>query len=130
MKTSEAQRKKWFKIRVTEDELKRIKALGRSSICKSASDYARKVLMQKPVFLKYHNESADEILSELIRLKRELNSIGNNFNQAVHTLHTLDRVPEIKLWLIQNETIKQSFLEKVEEVRLTMIQIHKQWLQK
>lgn len=66
----------------------------------------------------------------MIRLKNELNAIGNNFNQAVHRLHTLDRIPEIKLWLIQSEIVKQSFTKKAEEIRLKMIEIHEQWLQK
>ncbi|HWI93849.1 MAG TPA: hypothetical protein VNT20_21365 [Flavisolibacter sp.] len=130
MKASKTVRKKWFKLRVTEDELRKIKAFSKTSACTGASDYARNLLLQKPVIVKYRNGSADDILSEMIRLKNELNAIGNNFNQAVHRLHTLDRIPEIKIWLIQNEMIKQSFLKKVEEIRMKMIQIHEQWSQK
>jgi hypothetical protein len=130
MKESKAVRKKWFKVRVTEDELRKIKMFSKSSSCRSASNYARSLLLQKPVIVKYRNGSADDILSEMIRLKNELNAIGNNFNQAVHRLHTLDKIPEIKTWLIQNETLKQSFVNKVEEIRMKMIQIHEQWSQK
>lgn len=130
MKASKLVRKKWFKVRVTEDELKRIKAFSKTSTCRGASTYARNLLLQKPVIVKYRNGSADDILSEMIRLKNELNAIGNNFNQVVHRLHTLDKIPEIKLWLLQTETIRQSFMKKVEDIRLRMIQIHEQWLQK
>ena len=48
----------------------------------------------------------------MILLKNELNAIGNNFNQAVHKLHTLDHVPEIKAWAILNESSKKIFHEK------------------
>jgi hypothetical protein len=130
MKASKTVRKKWFKVRVTEDELRKIKAFSKASACRGASHYARNLLLQKPVLVKYRNGSADDILSEMIRLKNELNAIGNNFNQAVHRLHTLDRVSEIKSWLLQSETIRQSFMKKTEEIRLKMIQIHEQWLQK
>jgi hypothetical protein len=130
MKESKTVRKKWFKVRVTEDELRKIKAFSKSSTCRGASNYARNLLLQKPVIVKYRNGSADDILSEMIRLKNELNAIGNNFNQAVHRLHTLDRVPEIKIWLIQNEMLRQTFMKKVEEIRIEMIKIHEQWLQK
>jgi hypothetical protein len=130
MKASKTVRKKWFKVRVTEDELRKIKAFSKTSTCGGASTYARNLLLQKPVIVKYRNGSADDILSEMIRLKNELNAIGNNFNQAVHRLHTLDKIAEIKLWLLQSETMRQSFMEKVEEIRIEMIKIHDQWLQK
>lgn len=130
MKESITARNKWFKIRVTEEELKKIKTLSRSAISNGVSSYARKILLQKPVMVKYRNGSADDILSEMIRLKKELNAIGNNFNQAVHRLHTLDNIAEIKRWLIQSEMLRQSFMKKVEEIRIAMIQIHEQWSQK
>ena len=130
MKESKTIRKKWFKVRVTEDELKKIKAFSSKTTCKAASEYARNLLLQKPVIVKYRNASADDILTEMLRLKKELNAIGNNFNQAVHRLHTLDRIPEIKLWLLQTEMTRKSFMNKTEEIRVKMIQIHEQWLQK
>ena len=130
MKASKTVRKKWFKVRVTEDELKKIKAFSRPAVGRGVSNYARNILLQKPVIVKYRNESANDILSEMIRLKNELNAIGNNFNQAVHRLHTLDKIPEIKIWLLHNEIVKQSFMNKVEEIRMKMIQIHEQWSQK
>jgi len=130
MKESKTVRKKWFKVRVTEDELKKIKAFSRPAVGRGVSNYARNILLQKPVIVKYRNESANDILSEMIRLKNELNAIGNNFNQAVHRLHTLDKIPEIKIWLLHNEIVKQSFMNKVEEIRLKMIKIHEQWSQK
>lgn len=130
MKASKTVRNKWFKVRVTEDELRKIKAFSKQTTSRGASNYARNLLLQKPVIVKYRNGSADDILSEMIRLKNELNAIGNNFNQAVHRLHTLDKIPEIKLWLIQTEMLRQSFMKKVEEIRVKMIQIHEQWSQK
>lgn len=130
MKKSETIRKKWFKIRVTEDELKKIRTFSSRTTCKGASEYARNLLLQTPVIVKYRNASADDILTEMLRLKNELNAIGNNLNQAVHRLHTLDRIPEIKLWLVQTEMLRESFMNKTEEIRMKMIQIHNQWLQK
>ena len=123
-------RKKWFKIRVTEDELRKIKAFSKQTTSKDASDYARTILLQKPVIVRYRNQSADDILSAMISLKKELNAIGNNFNQAVHRLHTLDKIPEIKLWLLRSEMVRQSLMKKTEEIRIRMIQIHEQWSQK
>lgn len=130
MKESKAVRNKWFKVRVTDDELKKIRALSKSSNSKGASSYARNLLLQKPVIVKYRNGSADDILSEMVQMKNELNAIGNNFNQAVHKLHNLDKISQIKSWLVQSEMIRRSFINKTEEIRLKMIQIYEQWSQK
>ena len=117
-------------ICVSDEELNKIKTFSTSSYARSASQYARKVLLQQPVLVKYRNESVDELLFVMIGLKNELSTIGNQFNEAVQKLHTLDKVLEIKLWLLQNEPLKQSFLDKTEAIRLRMIQIHEQWSQK
>jgi len=61
----------------------------------------RNVSMQKPVMVKYQNQSTYDFLSQMLELKKELNAIGNNFNQAVHKLHILDRIPEFRAWINQ-----------------------------
>jgi hypothetical protein len=68
-------------------------------------------------------------MTEMIRLRNELNAIGNNFNQAVKKLHTLNRLTEFKTWLILNENNQKILLEKVEEIKLKINQISDKWLQ-
>ena len=130
MKETKKVRNKWLNIRVNEDEYKKIEGFSATTTCQGISEYARDVLLKKPVLVKYRNQSADELLSEMILLKNELSAIGNNFNQAIHKLHTLDRIPEIKTWIILNESTKQSFLKKTEEINHRMNQIYLQWSQK
>ena len=130
MKKKETIRDQWLHIRLSDPEYKKIKGFWKTSTCNGLSDYARTTLLKKPVVIRYRNASADEILAEMIRLKNELNAIGNNFNQAVHKLHTLDHIPQVKIWTLQNEFIKQSFLKKVEEISQCMNQIYQQWSQK
>lgn len=94
------------------------------------SEYARNVLLQKPVQVKVRNQSADEILSALLKIKKELNAIGNNFNQAVHKLHTLDRIPEFRTWIMLHETTRQAVEKKIAETKIKMEEIYWQWSQK
>jgi hypothetical protein len=68
-------------------------------------------------------------MTEMIRLRNELNAIGNNFNQTVKKLHTLNRLTEFKTWLILNENNQKILLEKVEEIKLKINQISDKWLQ-
>ena len=90
----------------------------------------RKVSMQKPVTIKYRNQSADDFLKEMLGLKKELNAIGNNFNQAVHKLHLLDKIPEFRVWINHYESIQQSLVSKVEEIKLKVSKLYEEWLQK
>jgi hypothetical protein len=128
-KDSKEVRNKMVVVRMNEREYERLHAFYTATTCRQLSDYIRKLILQKPVIVKYRNQSADEFLADMIRLKNELSAIGNNFNQAVHRLHTLDHVPEINAWLLANESIKLAFVKKVDEIKDRMNQIYQQWLQ-
>ena len=130
MKEKGKVRKLWVKFRVNEDEFEKINGHFKTSACRKLSEYARNILLARPVIIKYRNQSADEFLTEIIRLNKELNAIGHNYNQAVHKLHTLDEIPDIKAWAIVNETGKGLFLKKADEIKDIMNRIYKQWSQK
>ena len=68
-------------------------------------------------------------MTEMIRLRNELNAIGNNLNQSVKKLHTLSQLQEFKSWLILNENNQKIMLEKVEEIKSKINQISDKWLQ-
>lgn len=130
----EDKRKKGYTRKVTvrfqELEFKYLEIQFKKSTCRKISEYVRNILLQKPVVVTYRNASADAFLAEMIELKNELSAIGNNFNQAVKKLHTLNSVPEIRLWLIFNESLKEAFTKKTEKIKVRMNQIYEQWLQK
>ena len=130
MKGKKQVRKGWLTVRLNEDEEKKLNKFFSRTTSGSLSEYARDVLLKEPINVIYRNQSADEFLSEMILLKKELNAIGNNFNQAVHKLHTLDHVPEIKSWAVLNESSKNSFMKKVDEIHEKVNQIYQQWSQK
>jgi hypothetical protein len=68
-------------------------------------------------------------MAEMIQLRGELNSIGNNFNQAIKKLHTLQQIPEFRSWIITYELEKQILLNQVEEIKNRINKIADQWLQ-
>lgn len=123
-------RTRWLHIRLNEAEYRTISSHHQKTTCKELSDYARRVLLRKPVTINHRNQSADEILAEMIRLKAELSAIGNNFNQAVHKLHTLATTPEVKLWVLMSESERATLLKKTEEIKVRMNEIYEQWSQK
>ena len=123
-------RKIFIKIRMNDDELKQVKKKQQQTTERSLSEYIRNVSMQKPVTVKYRNESADDFLKQMLELKKDLNGIGNNFIQAVHKLHLLDKIPEFRVWVNQYDGLQKVLVSKVEEIKLRMNQLYEQWLLK
>ena len=123
-------RKIFIKIRMNDEELKQVKKKQQQTTERSLSEYIRNVSMQKPVTVKYRNQSADDFLKQMLELKKELNGIGNNFNQAVHKLHILEKIPEFRFWIQQYDGLQKSLVSKVEEIKLKVSQLYEQWLQK
>ncbi len=119
-----------FKLRMNADEKRQLQELQNKSTEQSLSNYIRKVSLQKPVTIKYRNQSTDDFLNSMLELKRQLNGIGNNFNQAVKKLHTLDKIPEFRCWLQSTEALQHSLVTTMEEIKSRMNQLFQQWSQK
>ena len=116
-------------LRLTMTEFGEVKKKWKASNCRKLSDYVRRLIFGKPLVSSYRNKSLDELMAELMLLRKELNAIGKNFNQAVHRLHTLDHLPQMKLWLERFETDKNVLFDKMEEINNTIQKMGKQWLQ-
>jgi len=115
-------------IRLKQSDFNIIHKRFSSSSCKKLSEYARDVLLNKPVIIKQRNQSLDDFMTEMIKLRNELNKIGNNFNQSVKKLYTLQQINEFKTWLVLNENDKKILIEKVNEIKLKISQISEAWL--
>lgn len=129
MKEAKSIRSKWLTIRLSEDEEKKLNRFFQRTTSGSLSEYSRDVLLQEPITFLHRNQSADEFLAEMIQLKNELNAIGNNFNQVVKKLHTLDHIPEFKTWVLLNESARNSFFKKADEIKEKLNQIYQKWSQ-
>nr|WP_294991387.1 plasmid mobilization relaxosome protein MobC [uncultured Sediminibacterium sp.] len=119
-----------LKVRMNAAEKKQLKQLQQSSTEKTISNYVRKVALQKPVIINYRNQSADDFLKDMLELTKQLKGVGNNFNQAVHKLHTLDRIPEFRNWIHEQQALQKQVVQSIEVIRLRMNQLYEQWLQK
>jgi predicted GNAT family acetyltransferase len=129
MKDEKTNRSKLLQLRLTPKELEMINNKYSKSTCRKLSDWVRKILLDKPIYVYTRNQSLDDFMTEMIVLRNELNAIGNNYNQVVKRLHTLEHVDEIKTWALLNESTKLILLNKVEEIKSKIAQINDQWLQ-
>lgn len=122
-------RNKMVVVRVSEEELDVLTKNWKKSNEKTRSNYLRKLALNKPVTVLFRNASADDFLEEIIRIKRELNAIGNNFNQAVHRLHTLDKIPEFRKWINTYGTDHHQFRIKTDQLLTFCHEITRLWSQ-
>jgi hypothetical protein len=122
-------RNKWLTIRMSETEYSQAEALRAQTTCNSLSEYARKAVLGKPVVMRYRNQSLDDFLTDMLQLRKDLNHIGNNFNQAVHRLHILHATPEIHQWILINEQDKTQLFRHIEIINIRINEAYKLWLQ-
>lgn len=122
--------KKWISIRTKPAEYDIIYNQYQQTTCRNLSQYARQVLLKKPVIMKYRNQSADEILSALIAIKNEMAAIGNNYNQAVKKLHTMKDIPEMLTWILSNDQRQQQLVDFSQDMLHQLEKIHSLCMQK
>jgi hypothetical protein len=129
MKEKKQNRTEHLHVRFTPTEYEKINSGFSKSTCRKLSDYVRKILLEKPIKVNHRNQSLDDFMAELIILRNELNAIGNNYNQVVKRLHTVEDSTELKSWLLLNESAKKIMLQKVQEIKSKISSINDVWLQ-
>jgi hypothetical protein len=116
-------------MRLTTKEYSMIEAKFNTTTCRKLSEYMRNVLLEKKITVFTRNKSIDDFMAELILLRNELNAIGNNFNQVVKRLHVSQASSELKIWLMVNESAKESVLKKIDEIKSRINQFSDKWSQ-
>jgi hypothetical protein len=129
MEEQKNNRTKWLHIRLKPEEYLTLLKKFRSSTSRKISDFARHILFGKSITATYRNTSLDDAIAEMAILNRELNAIGNNFNQAVKKLHILQQFPEFRDWAISYELEKKLLFNKIEEIKNHMQKMSEKWLQ-
>ena len=127
MKTN-ANRTRVIRLRLTADEYANLDKKWKKSTCRAMSDYVRRSIFEKTITATYRSQSVDDLVGELAVLKRELNAIGNNWNQSVKRLHTLNQIAEFKTWLVAYEIEKKTLVNKLDEIKKHIQNIAESWL--
>jgi len=127
MEKSKDNRSKHITLRLTLSEYNQINNKFRTTNCRKLSDYIRKVLLAGKVTVLTRNKSLDDFMTEMINLRNELNAIGKNYNQAVHKLHLLDKIPEFREWILLHDVDHKILLNKVEQIKNRINQFAEKW---
>lgn len=116
-------------VRFTAAEYAVLEKRFKTTTCRQMSEYLRSCLLHKPVTVKYRDVSLDEFMLEFIQLRKELTALGNNFNQTVKKLHTLQQIPEFRQWVLDTEAQRERLLFQVSEIQKLTRKITQKWLQ-
>lgn len=119
---------KWLHVRFDEGEHKRLMVQFSRTTETHLSKYARKILLGKPMIGRTRDESLKDIITLLSRLQKDLNGIGNNYNQMVHKLHITDNFPEVRAWIITYEIEKEALFESIDTIKKFVAKTSEKWL--
>ena len=125
---AENNRTKRIYIRLKPEEYSRIQEKFKKTTCRKLSEDARKVLLDKPLTVTYRNLSLDDFMQEMVRLRTDLNAIGNNLNQAVKRLHSLNQIAEFRIWLATWSNTKERIDDGIKEIKSRINNLPKEWL--
>jgi hypothetical protein len=114
-------------VRFSPAEYDRIYRSYKRTTKRRLSEYFRFIMLDKPITVYTRNQSLDHFLTELLQLKNELKAIGNNLNQVVKKLNSLNTFPEVRIWQMDHEKRRMEYMEKVNEIYLKISQISEQW---
>ncbi|PZX57621.1 hypothetical protein LV84_01749 [Algoriphagus ratkowskyi] len=124
----ETKRNKWLHVRLTFKEYERIQTEFAETVQQNLSDYARKLLLKKPVIGRYQDTGMQELLAELTVLKRDLHGLSTNYNQLVKKLNSVCE-NETSSYLLQGQELHNTILVSLQSVNRFINQTAEKWLQ-
>lgn len=130
MAKQEDKRIRWKNLRFKPDEYALLEGRFKKTRFRKLSEYMRNVLLEKPVTVNYRDKAMDEMLEELALLRRELNAIGNNLNQAVYQINAAHGNADGRLWANLLSVINSKVEPAVAQIKERMNQFADIWSQK
>lgn len=130
MKNEEENRSKILLTRLKPVEFTLIYNRFKKTRFRKLSEYIRSVLLDKPITVTYRDKSMDEVLEELILLRKELNVIGNNLNQAVRNINSAHGHADTRLWVNLLGVINSKLEPSIIQIKDRMNNYADLWSQK
>jgi len=130
MEEDNQNRSKWLKIRLRPSEEESLNKRYKKTTFQNLSEYGRAMILGEPVTVFHRDKSMDEILEELAILRRELNFVGNNLNQAVKNINSAHGFPDTRLWMNLLTIINGKLEPSITQIKERMNKYADLWSQK
>jgi len=130
MKETYENRTRRITIRLKKTEYLNLENRFKKTMFRKISEYSRNVLLEKNITVIYRDKSSDDILEELILLRKEINFFGNNFNQTVRKLNSVNGMPEAKYWQSMLEVLRDQLEPSIRQIKDRINNYSDLWSQK
>jgi hypothetical protein len=130
MENQDENRSKILLTRLKPSEYQSIYGAFTKTRFRKLSEYSRSILLNKPVVVIYRDKSMDDMLEELALLRKELNAIGNNLNQAVRQINSAHGQADGRLWLNLLSVIGSKVDPAIGQIKERMQNFSELWSQK
>ncbi|MBX2924754.1 MAG: hypothetical protein KF746_21310 [Chitinophagaceae bacterium] len=118
-----------IKLRVNQQHYDRLCRLLSQSHYKNMSELLRDIVCERQVVTYTRDESLGVVMEELTRIRKELNAIGTNVNQAVKQIHkTIDKSKTLLLGIEVSDRLRQ-VEDQNNKLFPVISQLAKKWLQ-
>lgn len=117
-----------IKLRVNQWHYDRLGKLLSESHYKNMSELLRDIVCERQVIIYTRDESIGVVMEELVRIRRELNAIGQNINQAVKQINTTVDKNKILVFGLELSEQHLQVLRLTEQLFPIISQLAKKWL--
>jgi len=118
-------------LRFTKDEMKgfndRVKITYNLS---KVTDLLRNIILKRKIIVYTKNKDLEDLVSEIAKLRSEMNAIGVNFNQIAKRVNTYDDHFIIKKEFPEIQKTFDKFIEIQKELGLKFDLVADEWLRK
>lgn len=118
-----------IKLRVNQQHFDRLSRMLSQSRYKNMSELLRDIVCERQVITYTRDESLGIVMEELTRIRKELNAIGTNVNQAVRQINSsVDKNRILLFGLDLSEQLRQ-VEQRLQQLFPLISQLAKKWLQ-
>ncbi|NRF41131.1 plasmid mobilization protein [Pedobacter foliorum] len=128
MKKEKINRDKCYAVRLTAAEQDLLLKNFSSTTHTRFSEYARSILLGKPMIAAVRNQSLQDIFAELVALRQDLNEATIHFSHVVQKLHALADRPLLQDWLLNYEMDRRKMLKSIEQIKVFINLTAEKWL--
>jgi hypothetical protein len=120
-------RTRWFTVRMTDEEYDAVDRFRAESTCTTLSEYARRVLLRRPVVVRKRNQSLDDFMADMLPFMKDLEGIYQTFCESNERLAKLGKTSDIQQWILVNEQDKTQLFRQLETIKNHIIKANTQW---
>lgn len=114
-------------VRFDEKTYNKLKGWVQQTNASSVGELVRKIITKEKVTFYVRDISMEESTAELIRIRKEINTIGVNINQLTQEHHTADGLDQKLTRALRIYELYQKVTDKVNEVWKEVNEMSRKW---